>query len=61
MGVTGYEAEMYRNISKIAKALDRIAKALEERTYGVTMEQVEAVKTTVERERTYEQDALIDG
>jgi hypothetical protein len=56
MGVTSHEAGMYRDISKIAKALQRIATALEQRTYGVTMEQVEAIKATVEQERTWAGD-----
>jgi hypothetical protein len=29
---TGYEVKMYNDISRIAKALERIAKAIEERT-----------------------------
>ena len=30
MGVTGYEVKMYRDIDRIATALERIAKALEQ-------------------------------
>lgn len=45
MGVTGYEVKMYNDIARIATSLEaqalylgRIARALEQQVYGVTVE-----------------------
>lgn len=37
---TGYEVKMYSDISRIANALERIARAIEETTYGVNVETI---------------------
>ena len=41
---TGYEMGQFRNIERIANALERIARVLEQREYGVTIEEVERVR-----------------
>jgi hypothetical protein len=49
---TGYEVQMYQDIARIAKSLERIANALEQKVYGVTGPEVGA---TI---RQLQQDAI---
>jgi len=44
------ERQMLVDLSRIAVALERIARVLEERSYGVTAEQVAEVIRTLNRE-----------
>lgn len=54
---TGYEVQMYGNIARIAQALERIAKALEEWDYEF---EVRVVNPPIHRVRT-QTEAEADG
>jgi hypothetical protein len=44
---TGYEVQMYRNVERIARALERIASVMEKQEFGISSAEIAQVRDMI--------------